>query len=66
MIRDCKGLKYEDIILVTGLTTLEDRRERGDLIQVFKMIKGRHIDKVDHTIFLNYQIQRELGDITLN
>jgi len=49
MISDCKGLKYEDRILVTDLTTFEDRRERGDLIQVFKMIKG--IDKVDHKKF---------------
>jgi len=54
MISDCKGLKYEDRIQVTGLTTLEDRRERGDLIQVFKMVKGRHIVKVDHTSFSNY------------
>ena len=42
-------MKHEDRILVTGLTTLEDRRERGDLIQVFKMIKG--IDKVDQNKF---------------
>jgi len=46
MIRECKGLNYEDRLLTTGLTTLEDRRERGDLIQVFKMIKG--IDRVDY------------------
>jgi len=41
-----KGLKYEDRLLATGLTTLKDRR---GLIQVFKIIKG--IDKVDHNKF---------------
>ena len=49
MVNECRGLKYEDRLLGTGLITLEERRERGDLIQVFKMIKG--IDKVDHNNF---------------
>ena len=49
MVNECRGLKYEDRLLATGLITLEERRERGDLIQVFKMIKG--IDKVDNNNF---------------
>ena len=33
----------------TGLTTLEERRTREDLIEVFKMIKG--LNKSDYTRF---------------
>jgi hypothetical protein len=40
MIEGCKHLKYEERLIFTGLTTLEERRTRGDLIEVFKMIKG--------------------------
>ena len=45
MIEECKGLGYKDRLKVTGLTTSEDRRIRGDMIEVFKMLKG--ISKVD-------------------
>ena len=45
MIRECRMLNYEDRLCITGLTTLEKRRDRGDLIEVFKLIKG--FDKVD-------------------
>jgi len=34
------GYTYEDRINILKLTTLETRRLRGDLIEVFKMFKG--------------------------
>ncbi len=40
MITECRGLCYEDRLKVTGLTTLEERRNRGDMIEVFKALKG--------------------------
>jgi hypothetical protein len=40
---------YEDRLERTGLISLEKRRVRGDLIQVFKMIKG--VDKIDYRKF---------------
>lgn len=49
MIKECRGLKYEERLLMTGLTTLDDRRTRGDMIEVFKIIKG--IDKVNYWDF---------------
>src|SRR5207245_8945743 len=49
MIEEYKLLKYEDRLVQTGLTTLEERRTRGDLIEVFKMIKG--LNKSDYTRF---------------
>src|SRR5207245_6892864 len=51
MIVDYKFLNYEDRLVRTGLTTLEERRSRGDLIEVFKMIKG--LNKSDYTRFVS-------------
>ena len=46
MIKECKNMSYENRLVATGLTTLEDRRTRGDVIEVFKMVNG--INKVDY------------------
>ena len=39
-IKDLAGLEYKDRLGVLGLQSLETRRIRGDLIEVFKMFKG--------------------------
>jgi len=49
MIQECKGLNYEDRLQLTGLPTLEDRRNRRDLIQVFQIIKK--IDNLEYNQF---------------
>ena len=53
MIEECKGLKYADRLTATGLISLEDRRTRGDLIEVFKMIKG--ISSVDYRLWFTFE-----------
>ena len=40
VIPSLRSLHYEDRLLALGLTTLEIRRVRGDLIQFFKFFKG--------------------------
>ena len=45
MITECKGQDYKSRLKALGLISLEQRQTRGDLIQVFKLIKG--IDNVD-------------------
>ena len=40
MIFECRNLPYEDRLRLAGLTTLEQRRDRGDMLEVFKMVKG--------------------------
>jgi hypothetical protein len=42
MIHECRGLGYEDILKITGLASLEDRRVRGDMIEVYKTITGKN------------------------
>ena len=49
MIEGYNNLSYEDTLSNTGLIKLEKRRARGDLIQVFKIIKG--IDRVNYRLF---------------
>ena len=46
MLSDVKGDSYEAKLKDVGLTTLRERRTRGDLIEAFKTIKGHNnIDK---------------------
>jgi len=40
LIVNFKGKSYEERISCLGLWTLEERRNRQDLIEVFKIIKG--------------------------
>ena len=40
MIDSFRNFSYEDRLIKLNLTTLETRRLRGDLIEVFKMYKG--------------------------
>ena len=40
MISDIKGNTYQEKLRDAGLTTLKQRRERGDLIEVYKVMKG--------------------------
>jgi ribonuclease P/MRP protein subunit RPP40 len=54
LVGEFAGLKYDDRLTRAGLTTLEKRRERGDLIQVFKIIKG--FDKVDCNKFFQLAV----------
>ena len=41
MIEGCKGLNYGERLERLSLTTLEERRHRADLIQVFKIINDK-------------------------
>ena len=40
LIPEIKDKSYEERLKIIGLTTLEDRRIRGDLIEVFKIMHG--------------------------
>ena len=40
MVSDVRGNTYEEKLKDAGLTTLKERRERGDAIQTFKVLKG--------------------------
>ena len=46
-LSDVRGQTYEEKLQDAGLTTLRERRHRGDLIETFKTLKG--VYKVDST-----------------
>ena len=39
-LSDARGQSYDDKLRDAGLTTLKERRERGDMIEVFKTLRG--------------------------
>ena len=46
MLSNVKGSTYEEKLRDAGLTTLKDRRERGDLIETYKTLNGiNNVDK---------------------
>ena len=49
LVKCLKHLSYEDRLKTLGLPSLEYRRERSDMIQVYKIMQG--IDKVDKDKF---------------
>lgn len=52
MVPGLRGKSYEERLQALNLTTLEQRRERGDLIQVYKLIN--RLDRVDNeNLFLS-------------
>ncbi len=46
MVSELEGLACEEILMEMDLTTLEHRRERRDLIQIYKSLSK--IDQVDN------------------
>jgi len=39
-IEECGGMSYEDCLRTVGLTTLETRRLRADIVEVYKILRG--------------------------
>ena len=61
MIPSISRLNYEERLQKTGLITLEHRCQRGDLIEVFKIIKG--LVKVDPRTFFNMSSRQSRGHL---
>ena len=50
MVSGLEGKTYEEKLKECGLTTLEERRVRGDMIQVWKTLHGQ-VDVDPSTLF---------------
>ena len=57
MVAGLKGKTYEQKLKEVGLTTLEERRERGDMIQTFRIIHG--IDQVERGTWFTMATERD-------
>ena len=58
MVSGLKGKTYEDRLKEVGLTTLKVRRERGDMIQVWKILHEKEDVKPNHCFTFASVIQR--------
>ena len=59
MIEEFKGKSYEERLEILGLITLENRRMRADLIEVFKILKG--FEGIDEKLFFKRHISNTRG-----
>ena len=51
MVSNLRGRTYGDRLVEVGMTSLEDRRVRGDMIATYKIMSGK--DKVDLGMVFN-------------
>ena len=63
MILRYKHYCYENRLAICQLSTLEGRRLRGDLIQVFKLLKG--VDQIDYNNFFALDVSISRRGYTL-
>jgi len=59
MIEECANKTYEERLAMTGLTTLECRRMRADLLEVFKILKG--FEGIEEQLFFKRHISNTRG-----
>ena len=57
MLSDAKGNTYEEKLKDVGLTTLTERRERGDAIEAFKTLNG--FNRVDKTQWFEIESEEQ-------
>ena len=57
MVTNLKGKGYEERLAEMGMITLGERRRRGDLVQMYKVLTGK--DKVDYRRWFELAQPRE-------
>ena len=60
MVIDLRTMSYEDRLETLGLTKLELRRKRGDLIQIYKIVNG--MEEVNIGMGTGHNLRRGGGD----
>ena len=59
MVIELRGLEYEERLKIFGITSLETRRKRGDLLQIFKIKKGFEDVDLDIKIMKKGKVRAE-------
>ena len=50
MMGECRGLEYEDRLRIAKFTTLEIRRKRADLVEVYRILNG--LENMEEQVFV--------------
>ena len=58
MVDGYRGKEYEERLKKIELTTLEMRREKADLLEVFKILKGMEGLDRDHFFKMLWKVER--------
>ena len=61
VIKKCKSLSYEEKLRKLVIPTLEYRRHRADLIQLYRLFSG--IDRMDAKVFFSLHNEDEEGSV---
>ena len=64
MMDDLRGMEYEERLRHTRLVTLEARRTRADIIEVFKIMKG--LEGLNSEDFFEMEVDKRTRVHTLN
>ena len=59
MVSNFKARNYTDKLLEAGMTTLEERRVRGDLIMMYRIMTGK--DDVHYSTWFQRMSERDNG-----
>ena len=63
-LSDCRGRTYEEKVQKTGLTTLKERRRRGDMAEVYKTLRG--MNRVNKGEWFDIRSGEEAGPTRTN
>ena len=59
MVEECRGKEYEERLKIMGLVSLETRRVRADLLEVYKILSG--LEGIDETKLFRRHISATRG-----
>jgi len=61
MLKDMEAKSYENILRYLGLWTLEERRNKQELIELFKIFKGLSRVGIDELFMLDENTKGTIG-----
>ena len=56
MMEELTGMEYDECLRQTRLVTLEARRTRADIIEVFKIMKGLELEGLNREDFFEMEV----------
>ena len=64
IVPELRGMTYKERLRTLDLPTLEQRRDRGDLIQIYKVMNGMDVVDNEELLLRDEVISRSIRDHT--